>query len=263
MGIADSVIFGRVRILRLTGRGANAMTRQMAETLRDLAEDTARRDDIGAVVLTGGQGAAFCAGSDLRELSRLVEEGHGPRPLLNAEAEAFSALSSLPQPLIAAIEGPAVGGGLELMLCADLVVASETARFALPEVHVGVFPCLGGTTRLQSRIGGGRTREMLLLGEEIDARTAHAWGLVNRLTPPHMAYHCARRIADRLARGPGHAHAAIKTSLDEADRLPPQEALSRALAAGIAHAGSTDATEGMRAFTARRRPDFVAARAAS
>lgn len=260
MGVADSVIFGRVRVLRLTGQGANAMTRDMAATLRDLAEDTARRDDIGAVVLTGGQGAAFCAGSDLRELARLTREGHGPGPLLSAEAEAFAALSALPQPLIAAVEGPAVGGGLELLLCADLVVASETARFALPEVHVGVFPCLGGTTRLQSRIGSGRTREMLLLGEEIDARTAHAWGLVNRLTAPHMAYHCARRMAERLAKGPGHAHAAIKTSLREAETLAPQEALNRSLAAGIAHAGSTDAMEGMRAFAARERPDFVAAR---
>ncbi len=260
MGVVDSVIFDRVRILRLAGRGANAMTQGMATTLKDLALETARRDDIGAVVLTGGYGSAFCAGSDLRELARLTEEGHGPGPLLRAEAEAFAALSALPQPLIAAVEGPAVGGGLELLLCADLIVASRTARFGLPEVHVGVFPCLGGTTRLQSRIGGGRTREMLLLGEDIDAATAHEWSLVNRLTPPHMAYHCARRIADRLARGPGQAHAAIKTSLTEADTLPPQEALDRALAAGIAHADTTDASHGLRAFLARETPDFVAAR---
>ena len=261
MGVADSVIFGRVRILRLSGRGANAITRDMAETLKALAEDTARRDDIGAVVLTGSHGSAFCAGSDLRELAQLTEEGQGPGPLLRAEAEAFAALAAMPQPLIAAVEGPAVGGGLELLLCADLVIASETARFGLPEVHVGVFPCLGGTTRLQSRIGSGRAREMLLLGEEIDAGTAHAWGLVNRVTPARMAYHHARRIADRLARGPGYAHAAIKKSVAEADSLAPQEALDRALSAAIAHAGSSDAIEGMRAFSARRKPDFAAARA--
>lgn len=262
MGQVDCVTFGRVSILRLTGRGANAMTQEMAIKIKTIAEQTARRTDIGALIVTGGYGTAFCAGSDLREISRLTEEGEGPGPLLRAEAEAFAALAALPQPVIAAVEGAAMGGGLELLLCADLVIASATAKFGLPEVQVGVFPCLGGTTRLAARIGGSRAREMLLLGDAIDARTAFNWGLVNRLAPPFMAYFHARQIAERLATGACQAQAAIKTSLREAEQLPVGQATARALEAGIAHSASTDAVEGLRAFLAKEHPDFVAARQA-
>lgn len=260
MGVVDSVIYGRVRVIRLAGRGANAMTIDMAQTLLGLCQETAGRDDIGAVVITGGFGSAFCAGSDLRELQRLQEDGQGPGPLLCAEAEAFEALAALPQPVVAAVEGPAMGGGLEMLLSADLIIASETARFALPEVKVGVFPALGGTTRLAQRIGVGRAREMLLLGDEIDAETALSWGLVTRVTRPHMAYLAARRLSKRLAMGPQTALAALKQSLRDVEAMSILEAQRRALQSAIAHAKSTDAEEGLRAFSARETPDFLAAR---
>jgi len=257
MGQVDEVLHGRVLVVRMTGSGANAFTREMAVSLEQIAVAAASRPEVGALLLTGGYGGAFCAGSNVKELVELREAGEGPGPLLEAEMKAFDAVAALKKPTVAAIEGPAVGGGLELALCCDLIVAATDARIALPEVHIGVFPALGGTVRLQRRIGEGRARALLLTGDEIDGETACDWGLVNRAVPGARVYREARELADRLAAGPMAAMAGIKALLDVAAEMTEREALAAALQTAIQHSDSPEVEEGLRAFEAGETPDFA------
>lgn len=257
MGQVDGVAHGRVLVIRLTGGGANALDREMAGQLHDLVAEAATREDIGAVLVTGGFGGAFCAGSNIKELTELRDAGDGPGPLLRAEARAMEALAALDKPTVAAIEGPAMGGGLELALCCDLIVAAEDARIGLPEIKIGVFPALGGTVRLQKRIGEGRARELLLLGDEIDGVTAGSWGLANRVEPEMQVYRTARSLADRLAAGPMAATAGIKASLRQAADEPEAQALVTALDTAEAHSTSDEVAEGFRSFETGEDPDFT------
>ena len=257
MGQIDEVLHGRVLVVRMAGSGANAFTREMALSLEQIAVAAGSRPEVGAMLLTGGYGGAFCAGSNVKELVELRAAGEGPGPLLEAEMKAFDAVAALKKPTVAAIEGPAVGGGLELALCCDLIVAAADARIALPEVHIGVFPALGGTVRLQRRIGEGRARALLLTGDEIDGETACAWGLVNRAVPGTRVYREARELADRLAAGPMAAMAGIKASLDDAAEMTEREALDAVLQTAIAHSDSPEVEEGLRAFEAGVTPDFA------
>lgn len=257
MGQIDDVLHDQVLVVRLAGSGANAITRSMAASLEEIAGRAARSVNIRALLITGAYGDAFCAGSNIRELAQLRTEGKGPGPLLEAEARAFQAIADLDIPTIAAIQGAAMGGGLELALCCDFIVAAEDSRFSFPEIFLGVFPALGGTVRLQQRVGEGRARELLLLGRELDGTEACAWGLVTKAVPRAQVYREARALADRLAAAPAAAIAGIKQSLRLARELPEKEAIEAALAAAIRHSDSPEVAEGLRAFAAKEKPDFI------
>ncbi len=257
MGQIDDVLHGQVLIVRLAGRGANAITRDMAASLEEIASRAGRSGNVRALLITGAYGDTFCAGSNIGELARLRAEGAGPGPLLEAEARAFQAIADLDIPTIAAIQGATMGGGLELALCCDFIVAAEDTRISFPEIFIGVFPALGGTVRLQRRIGEGRARELLLLGRELDGKQASEWGLVTRAVPRAEVYREARALADRLAAGPMAAIAQIKQSLRLAREVSEKDAIDAALAAAIQHSDSAEVAEGLRAFAAKQKPDFI------
>ena len=260
MGVVDGIVHDRVLVVRMAGAGANALDREMAGQLHALAGRAAQSPEIGAVLITGAFGNAFCGGSNIKELTALHDSGAGPSSLLRAEAAAFAAIAALDKPVVAAIEGPAVGGGLELALCCDVIIAADTARLSLPEINIGVFPALGGTVRLQRRIGEGRARAMLFQGEEISARQALDWGLVNEVVPTVQVYRHARALAARMAAGPAMAMAGIKQSLRLAAQGDDDAALAAALAAAEAHGQSSEVAEGFRAFAAKESPDFTRTR---
>ena len=229
MGQIDDVLHGQVLIVRLAGSGANAITRDMAASLEEIAGRAGRSESVRVLLITGAYGDTFCAGSNIGELAQLRAEGKGPGPLLEAEARAFQAIADLNIPTIAAIQGVAMGGGLELALCCDFIVAAEDARISFPEIFLGVFPALGGTVRLQQRIGEGRARELLMLGRELDGKQACEWGLVTRAVPRADVYREARALADRLAAAPIGCHrrnqtiaAARARGLRESRRLMPR-----------------------------------------
>ncbi len=257
MGHIDDVLHGHVLTVRLAGRGANAITRDMAVSLEEIAGRAARSRDVRVLLIKGAGGENFCAGSNIGELAQLRTEGKGPGPLLEAEARAFKAIADLDIPTIAAIQGVAMGGGLELAMCCDFIVAAEDTRISFPEIFLGVFPALGGTVRLQQRIGEGRARELLILGRELDGKQACAWGLVTRAVPLADLDREARALAERLAAAPAGAIAEIKKSLRLAREVSEQEAIDAALAAAIQHSDSPEVTEGLRAFAAKEKPDFV------
>ena len=256
MGQIDESLHGQVLIVRLAGSGANAITRDMASSLEEIARRAGRSGSVRVLLITGA-GDTFCAGSNIGELAHLRTEGKGPGPLIKVEARAFQAIADLDIPTIAAIQGAAMGGGLELALCCDFIVAAEDARISFPEIFIGVFPALGGTVRLQQRIGEGRARELLMLGRVLDGRQACEWGLVTRAVPHADVDREARALADRLAAAPMAAIAEIKQSLRLAREVSEKEAINAALAAAIKHSDSPEVAEGLRAFAAKEKPDFT------
>lgn len=249
-----------VLLLSLDNPPANSVTSAMAAALEAAARAAAGDPELGAVVLAAAGAGPFCAGSDIGELQRLAAEGQGPMPLLQAQAAAFAALAALDLPVVAAVTGAAMGGGVELLLVCDIVLMAEEARLALPEVRIGAFPCLGATARLGRRIGQGRAAELLFTGRSFTAAEAAAWGLAARILPRDEVLPEALRLADRLARGPRAALAGLKRALRAGREMPEAEALAAALDEVRAGRNAAEAAEGMRAFLAGEAPDFARAR---
>ena len=258
MGTIISAIEDGVLLLRLQNGAANAMSADMAGQLK--AAVAGLPDAVGAVVIAGTDDGAFCAGSDIRELLELQKGGDGPGPLLRVESEALRAIAAVPVPTIAAVDGAAFGGGMELAACCDFVIAGERACFCLPEVMLGVFPCLGGTVWIPRRVGYARALELMIAGNEIDAATAQDWSFVNRIVAAGRAAEEAMRLARRVAQGPREAVRMIKLSLRDNFGGNEATALAAALERAIDLGRSPEAREGLRAFAAREKPDFAAAR---
>jgi enoyl-CoA hydratase/carnithine racemase len=227
-----------------------AMTRDLDAALEHLAADAAVR----VLIVTGAGARAFCAGSDIKEFPAVADDVVGRK--LTAENAAFSKLAGFPRPTIAALNGLAFGGGLELAVCCDLIVAAADARLALPEVKLGVFPGSGGTIRVPRRIGAARAKELMFTGEPIDAATALAWGLINRVAPPGQALAAARALAASLAALPARALAIMKEAIGLGLEHPDAEAIRRTLALSQDVFQTADGREGARAFLEKRAPRF-------
>lgn len=247
---------GGVLTLTLENGRGNAMTGEMADALTERVGELARTGTVGALVLAGAGDRAFCAGSDIEELSALHAAGRGPGPLLRREAAALEALAALEIPTIAAVRGLCLGGGLELALCCDLVYAGKDATFGLPEVRLGAFPALGGPLRLARRIGTGRVIEMMFEGRGISAETARDWGLANRVLPADEVVREAEIAGRRYANGPRDALRAMKRAMRAALELPEAEALEAMLREAESQGASPDVAEGLRAFDARETAAF-------
>jgi enoyl-CoA hydratase/carnithine racemase len=221
------------------------LTRELDAALTRLAGDA----DVRALVVTGAGERAFCAGSDIKEFGGVADDVVGKK--LAAENAAFSRLAAFPRPTIAAIEGVAFGGGLELAVCCDLLVAGADARLALPEVKLGVFPGSGGTIRVPRRIGEGRAKRLMFTGEAIDAATALAWGLVDTVVPRGQALAAAHALAAELAALPARALALTKSAVAVGLAYPEEEAVRRTLALSADVFRTADCREGARAFLAK------------
>jgi len=159
----------------------NAMSRAVLMALGALSREAATNRSVRAIVITGAGDRAFCAGADLKERQEMSE--NDVRVQIDLYRSELGPLDRSPKPVVAAINGVAIGGGLELALACDLRVAASTAVFALPETSLGIIPGAGGTQRLARTVGEGRAKEMILLGRRLTAPEALAWGLINRIAP--------------------------------------------------------------------------------
>ena len=220
-------------------------SRALAAALDELDADT----NLSVGVLTGA-GGTFCAGMDLRAFL----DGDAPEVL----GRGFGGLTQAPpaKPLIAAVEGYALGGGCELVLACDIVVAARDATFGLPEVGLGLVAGSGGLLRLPHRVPRSVAAELALTGDRFAADDAYRWGLVNRLVTPGTARDTAVELAARIALNAPLALAATKRLLAAAD-LPLEQAWAAQQAELATIKATSDAQEGARAFTERRKPRWI------
>lgn len=226
------------------------LTRRLDEALDRLAVDPGCR----VLILTGAGERAFCAGSDVKEFPDLMAPGRAVAVKMIKENLVYSKLDDFPKPTIAAVRGLAMGGGLELAVCCDLILVEEGTRLALPEVDLGVFPGSGGTVRVTRRIGEGRAKEMMFTAAPIDAATALGWGLVNRVVAQGRVLEEARALAARIAAKPAMALRLCKEAVDLAFDTTENEAIQRSLALiGRAFEGP-EIREGVAAFLGKRPP---------
>jgi Enoyl-CoA hydratase/carnithine racemase len=230
-----------------------ALTRRLYAALRSLERD----DRVRALVITGDGERAFCAGSDIGELEHMTEPGAVLEKKLIFQNKVFELLRSFPKPTIAALNGIAYGGGLEIAACCDLIIAERQIRLCLPEIKLGVFPSSGGTFRVARRIGESRAKEMIFLGEPIDAEQAFAWGLVNRVTESGQAVAHACEVAQVLAKRPRLGLQMAKAIINQAFDRSDAEAIAESLKASDRVFCSDDAKEGIEAFLGKRPPNFV------
>ncbi len=243
---------GAVATIRLDRPPANALARPVSLELSAVADEVARDDAIRAVVVWGGE-RIFAAGADIKAMV-----AYGPAEIaldVGALEQACRDLEAIPKPVLAAIEGFALGGGCEIALACDRRVCGEGARLGLPEVSLGIIPGAGGTQRLPRLIGLARARDLVLSGRHVDHEESLAIGLVDRVVARGTARDAALEEATRLAQGPTRAYAAAKRAL---------LAAGGDLAAGLAAERAAfvplfetyDQEEGMRAFLEKREPRF-------
>jgi enoyl-CoA hydratase/carnithine racemase len=234
----------------------NALTTRMGIELRSLFRDFdhSQQPDVRAVIVTGSGEKAFCAGADLKERKGMSEEAWRFQHVIFEEAG--EAIWRFPVPVIAAVNGVALGGGCEYALACDFIVAADHARFGQPEVKRGIMPGGGGTQRLPRRVGIGRGKELLYTGRMIDAAQAEAWGLVNHVVPAARLLDKALEIAREIAANGPIAVRQAKKSVDRGIGLPLAEALDFEIQAYNFCIPSEDRHEGINAFNEKRPPVF-------
>ena len=232
----------------------NAVSTAMAEAIRDATQRLADDDTVRCVVLTSSHEKAFCVGADLKERNALTDaELVQQRPLARS---AYGGVLALPMPAIAAVDGFALGGGFELALSCDLIVAGEAALVGLPEVGVGVIPGGGGTQLLVRRVGWSRAASMIFTAAKLPAADAFAMGAVDEVVPPgtarDRALEVARSIAANSPVGLRNAKRAMRlgADVDLASGLEIEDACWRATAF------SGDRREGVAAFAEKRTPNW-------
>lgn len=248
---------GSVAILQIDRESRrNALSRETLLAFGRLGRECVADNEVRAIVVTGAGDKAFCAGADLKERQGMTSDD--VRVQVGLYRSELSVLDHSPKPVIAAINGVAFGGGLELALVCDLRVASSTAELALPETTLGIIPGAGGTQRLPRIVGEARAKEMILLGRKLTAQQALDWGLVNRVAPDGAdlledVLQWILPIANGAPIAQSAALRAIDTSFDttldlglELERVFYDETLR-----------SSDRLEALRAFAEKRKPVFT------
>ena len=242
----------RVALLRLNRpKQLNALNGQVMDELCSALESLDRDDAIRVIVVTGSE-RAFAAGADIGEMASA-----SPIDMLRTNRIAqWDRVRRIGKPVIAAVAGWCLGGGCELAMALDLIVAAESARFGQPEINLGVIPGAGGTQRLTRAIGKSAAMEMVMTGEPIDAREAHRLGLVARVVPNELLVEDALNLAAKIATKSPLALRMAKEAVNAAFEMSLSDALAHERRLFYLLFASEDQKEGMAAFLEKREPDF-------
>ncbi len=236
-------------------KALNALNPATVREMKNAFEEVSAGGEVGVVLLTGAGEKAFIAGADITEMRGFTPMEALDFALLGQGLLSF--IEQMPQPVIAVVNGFALGGGCEVAMACDMILAAETAKFGQPEVSLGIIPGYGGTQRLPRLVGRNLAKELVLTGDMIPARRAYEIGLVNRVVPAGELTGAAREIAGRiLSRGP----VAVRTAKMAMNRgLDLDLANACALEASLFSAGfsTADRTEGIAAFLEKRQPRFA------
>lgn len=242
-----------VQLIRLNRpKVRNALRTRTLEELADVLEAADSNADVRVCVITGGA-EFFAAGADIKEMAGTdtVDVMDDPRRRHRERIDRFS------KPLIAAVNGYALGGGCELAMQADIVIAGDNASFGQPEINLGIIPGAGGTQRLIRAVGQSLAMKMVLSGAMIDARTARDAGLVAELSPPELTLEKALELARTIAQKPPVAVRLAKDAMRKAFETPLRAGLDYERKAFTALAGTEDRNEGLAAFMEKRKPRFT------
>jgi 2-(1,2-epoxy-1,2-dihydrophenyl)acetyl-CoA isomerase len=246
------------RILLNRPDALNAWNEQFGRDLLDAVETVAGDDSVRAVLITGA-GRGFSSGADLKE-QRGSDDGGLPD--LGARLDEIyhpiiTGLREMPKPVVAAVNGPAVGIGCSLALAADLIVAAESAYFLLAFVNIGLVPDGGSTAFLPARVGYARSAEMAMLGERVPAKQALDWGLINQVTSDDELESVSTGLLERLANGPTASYAGSKRLLNRRAYADLTGQLDAEAEAQRGQGQSKDFVEGVVAFVEKRPPNFT------
>jgi 2-(1,2-epoxy-1,2-dihydrophenyl)acetyl-CoA isomerase len=236
----------------------NAWNAQLGADLMSAVRSAAEDDDARSVLITGA-GRGFSSGADLKDMGmELTPEGRPDvyKTLTERYHPIMTALREMPKPVIAAVNGPAVGIGCSLALCSDLILAAESAYFLLAFVNIGLVPDGGSSLFLPTRVGMARATELSMLGERLPAPKALEWGLINRVLPDDALRDEARALAVRMAAGPTRSYAGAKRQLNNWLYARMEEQLELEAQIQREMAGSDDFVEGATAFAQKRPPRF-------
>jgi enoyl-CoA hydratase len=251
----NEVVLSKAPIATLTINRPAALNALNPGVVQDIARgirDVRHDPSVRVLIVTGSGDRAFVAGADIAAMAKMTPvEGLEFGRLGHRVLES---LEDLPIPVVAAVNGFALGGGLELALACDLIIASEKARFGQPEINLALIPGFGGTQRLAHRIGLTRARELIMLGDPIDAKTALEWKLVNQVVAPEQLMDAARALAEKLASKSAIALRQAKAALRAAATAPEDVGLRLELEAFGVLFASEDRLEGLKAFLQKRPP---------
>jgi enoyl-CoA hydratase len=243
-----------IAIMRLNRLEAkNALNLELIAELGEAADMLARDDAVRAVIITGGE-ENFAAGGDIKEMS-----GKYAPDMLNAygaDLSGFEKVERIPKPVIAAVSGYALGGGTELALVCDMIVASDTAVFGMPEITLGIIPGAGGTQRLPRLIGSNRAKEMIFTGSFYDVQACREMGLINKVVPVADLLDEAKELARRCVRNGSVALACAKASVNEGLNTDLYSGLSFERKCFSLLFSTQDQKEGMSAFKEKRKAEF-------
>ena len=235
----------------------NALSFQMKDELSAVFDEIEKDDEVRVVILTGGK-KAFSSGADIKE--RTSDKRAGSQYeyyfMQKKSHEFYSKIENFEKPVIAAISGVAVGGGCELSMVCDLRIASDSARFGVPEVKIGIIPAAGGTQRLPRLIGVTKAKELLFTGDFIDAQEAYRLGLVNRVVPVDDLMDEAKALAGKLLSNPPLSIKFAKRAVNTGMQLDLASALDYETYCAAMLAFSEDRQEGFKAFVEKRKPLF-------
>jgi len=233
----------------------NALSAAVTNEVSAAIDELATNDAVRAIIITGAGDRAFAAGADIGELNGITSATNGRR-MAERSHQLGRKMADLPKPIIAAINGFALGGGLELALACDVRIASDTAQVGLPEVTLGIMPGWGGTQRLARLVGPGAAKLLMMTGDRIDAGEALRLGIVERIVPAAELMDTARQIAQKLAGAPPLSIDAIKQAVNRGLNMALDDA--NALEASLfgALTVTEDAKEGTAAFLAKRKAEW-------
>lgn len=229
----------------------NALNRQLMEELRDALAALDKNDNVRVIVVTGNE-KAFAAGADIKQMA----DKSAIEMLMIDQFSTWDQIRKTKKPIIAAVSGFALGGGCELAMTCDMIIASESARFGQPEIKIGTIPGAGGTQRLTKAVGKAKAMELILTGRFITAQEAHFYGLVNKVVPLEMYLDEAIALAKEIAQMSPVAVQLAKEAINRSFETQLDEGLAYERRNFYMTFASEDQKEGMRAFIEKRTPEY-------
>lgn len=244
----------KIAVVTINRPPVNPLNTKVFQELSIVFDELEANEDVRAIVLTGSGERAFVAGADINEMASL--DLVGINMMNKTSRTVFTKIENVTKPVIAALNGMALGGGLELALACDLRISSDRAKFAFPEVGLGIIPGGGGTQRLQKIVGQGVAKELLYFGDMIDAQRALDLHIVNKLVPAGVVLETAKEWAGNLAKKPPVALQMVKTAVNAGGNTDLESGLIiESVCFGNAFS-TEDRKEGLKAFVEKREPIY-------